>query len=546
MYFTWEEFPLITPEQLRRSDNPSAPVAIVGGGPVGLAVALGLARQNVASIVLERRTTISTGSRALAMTRRTMQILDQLGVGKAVFDMGIKWSEGWTYYGTELVHYMDIARPQNEKHGQTNLQQCWMEKLLLDEIAKTSLVSVRFGHEVAGIREGAEGVDIQVRTAAGDYAMQAQYLVAADGPRGTTRHHLNMDYEGTSYTQRFVINDIICKLPIPSGRRLFFSPAYLPGKAVLMHQAPFDMWRLDFQLLDGQDADEEMQPEKVHKRIRAHFDLMGLTPDYELLLTSVYKTNALSLPTYNKGRIVFAGDAAHQVPIFGGRGVNHGYADAHNLVWKLAMVVNGTGHANLLNTYTQERRGAILDTLAELTKTTLFITTPSAGIALVREAVLSLSLSENFLNNLFDPYASAPYEYADSPLNITAPKEASFNQRCRPGAIVPDAIVDPNDQRLYDQLGYVFTVLSFVEKAGASGKTALAEELEAAPVPLKVLEFAADTDVARLFDAQAGTVYLIRPDNRVAGRWRLGSAQAIIEALNHATQRSDLLLETHQ
>lgn len=545
MYFTWEEFPLMTPEQLQHSGNPSAPVVVVGAGPVGLAVALGLARQNVASIVLERRTTISTGSRALAMTRRSMQILDQLGVGESVFDMGVKWSEGWTYYGTELVHYMDIAKPQNEKHGQTNLQQCWMEKLLLDEIAKTSLVSVRFGHEVVGIREDAEGVDIQVRTAAGDYAMQAQYLVAADGPRGTTRRYLDMDYEGTSYTQRFVINDIICKLPIPSGRRLFFSPAYLPGKAVLMHQAPFDMWRLDFQLLDDQDADEEMQPEKVHKRIRAHFDLMGLDPDYELLLTSVYKTNALSLPTYNKGRIIFAGDAAHQVPIFGGRGVNHGYADAHNLAWKLAMVVNGTGHANLLNTYTQERRGAILDTLAELTKTTLFITTPSAGIALVREAVLSLSLSENFLNNLFDPYASAPYEYTDSALNTLAPEENRFDKRCRPGAIAPDAIVGPDGQRLYDQLGYVFTVLSFVEQAGAAGARALADGLKSAPIPVKVVELAVDTDAARLFDAQAGTVYLLRPDNRVAARWRQGSARAIIEALDHATQGSNLLLETH-
>lgn len=544
MYFTWEEFPLITPEQLKSAGNPSAPVVIVGGGPVGLAVALGLARQNVPSIVLERRTTISTGSRALAMTRRTMQILDQLGVGQAVLDKGVKWSEGWTFYGTKLVHHMDIAKPQNEKHGQTNLQQCWMEKLLLDEISKTSLVSVRFGHEVLGIKEGTGQVDIQVKTSAGEYALPTQYLVAADGPRGNTRRYLNMDYEGTSYTQRFVINDIICKLPIPSGRRLFFSPSYLPGKAVLMHQAPFDMWRLDFQLLDDQDAEEEMRPEKVHKRIRAHFDLMEIDADYELLLTSVYKTNALSLPTYNRGRVIFAGDAAHQVPIFGGRGVNHGYADAHNLAWKLGMVVNGTGHANLLNTYTQERRGAILDTLTELTKTTLFITTPSAGIAMVREAVLSLSLSENFLNNLFDPYLSAPYEYTDSALNTIASEESSFDKRCRPGAIVPDAIIGPNGQRLYDQLGYFFTVLKFVDDAGSAGDNALSKELASAPVPVQVLTLAVKTDVATLFNADVGTTYLLRPDNRVVGRWRQSSALAIINAINHATHGSDLLLET--
>src|SRR5690606_20181461 len=118
----------------------------------------------------------------------------------------------------------------------------------------------------------------------------------------------------------------------------------------------------------------------------------------------VYKANAVSLPTYNTGRVLFAGDAAHQVPIFGGRGVNHGYEDAHNLAWKLARVIKGESDAQLLDSYTQERRGALLATLAELTRTTIFITTPSPGIALVREAILSLSLSENFLANLFDPY----------------------------------------------------------------------------------------------------------------------------------------------
>ncbi|MGQ2970860.1 MAG: FAD-dependent monooxygenase, partial [Allorhizobium sp.] len=190
----------------------------------------------------------------------------------------------------------NIASPPHEKHGQTNLQQCWMEQLLLDELLASGLSDVRYQHTVTQIEAGDEGVRLSVSTPEGACTLDAAYLVAADGPRGLTRRSVGIDYEGTSYSQRFVINDILCKEPLPEGRRLFFSPPYLPGKTVLMHKAPFDMWRLDFQLMDDQDAETEMQPAQVHARIRAHFELMGIEPNYELVLTSVYKANAVSLP----------------------------------------------------------------------------------------------------------------------------------------------------------------------------------------------------------------------------------------------------------
>ncbi|TFL11357.1 hypothetical protein CSC67_15320 [Pusillimonas caeni] len=539
MYFKWEEFPLIPPDEADPANGP-APVIIVGAGPVGLSLALGLARQGVGSVVLEKRRTISTGSRALAMTRRSMQILDQLGVGQAVLDKALTWNEGWTFYDRHMVHHMNIAPPPNEKHGQTNLQQCWMERLLLDEIQKYPDVQVRYGHEVLDVEPYSDRVVLKVQTELGSYEAKARYLVAADGPHGQTRKRLGLAYEGTSYTQQFVINDIICKLPIPAGRRLFFNPPYLPGKAVLMHQAPFDMWRLDFQLLDGQDAEEEMAAEKVHKRIRAHFELMGIQADYELLLTSVYRTNALSLPTYNRGRVLFAGDAAHQVPIFGGRGVNHGYADAHNLAWKLARVVKGTADATLLDTYTLERRGDILDTLDELTRTTLFITTPSPGVALMREAVLSLSIDDGFLANLFDPYASAPYRYSDSPLNATPANDADFSPRGEVGSICPDGVID-SESRLYELFGTGFALLVFVDEPVQAAAQPSWPEADSAVERLQHIIIPVSSEITRLLDARPGTIYLVRPDNRIAGRWRQHNAQALRDALDRlggATSRS--------
>lgn len=534
MYFSWKEMPLVPPADVMHR-KPA--VLVIGAGPVGLATALGLARHGVDSLVLETRDTISRGSRALAMNRRSMQILDHLGVGEQVLRQGLRWADGWTFYQDHLVHTMRLPQPAHEKHGQTNLQQCWMEQLLLDALARTGHAQVCYQHTVTDMATHGDGMRVSVHTPAGDYQVDAGYIVAADGPRGKARKWLGIDYEGTSYSQRFVINDIICKQPLPEGRRLFFSPPYLPGKTVLMHKAPYDMWRLDFQLMEDQDAETEMQPERVHQRIRAHFDLMQLQPDYELVLTSVYRANALSLPTYNRDRVLFVGDAAHQVPIFGGRGVNHGYEDAHNLAWKLAAVVQGAGTPALLDSYTQERRGALLDTLAELTRTTIFITTPSPGMSLVREAVLSLSIEENFVAKLFDPYASAPYDCVDSPLNATAEHSEDFGPRCRPGALAPDLAMPSDNGRLYDRFGPHFTVLQF----GATGADApqeaagLARSLSTSEQVVEVLWLAADGEAAELYGARPGTCYLIRPDHRIAGRWRAASAQVLQAALSRAT-----------
>lgn len=533
MYFSWQQMPFVAPSAVA---DRRLPVLVIGGGPVGLATALGLARHGVRSLVLESRDTISQGSRALAMSRRSMQILDQLGIGAQVLAKGLRWSEGWTFYKDRLVHSMQLPVPPHEKHGQTNLQQCWMEQLLLDALEATDRSQVCFQHTVTGVEALHDAMRVSVATPEGTYQVDAAYIVAADGPRGSMRKWLGVEYEGTSYSQRFVINDIICKQPLPEGRRLFFSPPYLPGKTVLMHKAPFDMWRLDFQLLDDQDAESEMQPDRVHERIRAHFALMKLKPDYELVLTSVYRANALSLPTYNKGRVLFAGDAAHQVPIFGGRGVNHGYEDAFNLAWKLAAVVKGAALTSLLDSYTQERRGALLDTLAELTRTTIFITTPSPGMSLVREAVLSLSLEENFVANLFDPYASAPYDCVDSALNATAQDSEDFGRRCRPGALAPDFALPAGQTRLYDQLGAHFTLLHFTTSVA---DTQLAQELEhnrsSAQPPLKVITLHADGDAGALYDARPGTCFLLRPDNRIAGRWRSPSPRQLQAGLAHAS-----------
>src|SRR5207249_5826588 len=143
-----------------------------------------------------------------------------------------------------------------------------------------------------------------------------------------------------------------------------------------------------------------------------------------LPIWSVYSANTLCLDDYRHGRVFFIGDAAHIVPIFGVRGLNNGLADADNIGWKLARVLHGEADETLLDSYSPERRGATLDVFANATKSTRFMTPPTRGWRLAREAALSLSLKHEFPRGLANPRQMQPYTYSESALTPYASRDA--------------------------------------------------------------------------------------------------------------------------
>ena len=120
-----------------------------------------------------------------------------------------------------------------------------------------------------------------------------------------------------------------------------------------MHRQPHDIWRIDYQLRDDEDAEAAQQEAAVRARIDAHLAAIGEPTAYELVLISLYRAHCLTLDAYRHGRVLFAGDAAHLVPIFGVRGLNSGIDDAGNLAWKLAAVLRGDGTESLLDSYSR-------------------------------------------------------------------------------------------------------------------------------------------------------------------------------------------------
>src|SRR5579864_3355477 len=217
-----------------------------------------------------------------------------------------------------------------------------------------------------------------------------------------------------------------------------------------------------------------MQPERVRSRIQRHLDLIGERADWELIWISTYSARSLALASYVHGRVLFAGDAAHLVPIFGVRGLNSGFADAHNLAWKLASVLQGKSDESLLASFDLERRAATLEIHRQAEKTTRFMTPGTRADLLLRDVALSLAVDHPFARPLVDPRQSVPYAYLRSPLNSPDRPDPNapdaFQNGPEPGAPLPNMRVRHRHTtgHLLDWIGVDFVGIVFLIGAAAA------------------------------------------------------------------------------
>ena len=287
---------------------------------------------------------------------------------------------------------------------------------------------------------------------------------------------LGLRLKGDNYEGRYVIADIRMDHDFPTERRAFFEPAGNPGGTVLIHKQPDNIWRVDYQLREGESEADALKEENLRARVGAILADVGHTKPWELEWWSVYSANTLCLDDYRHGRVIFIGDAAHIVPIFGVRGLNNGLADAENIGWKLALVLHGEADERLLDSYSPERRGATLDVFANATKSTRFMTPPTRGWRLAREAALSLSLKHEFPRGLANPRQMQPYTYSESPLTPYAGRDAEFAGGPPCGSVAPNARL-ADGSYLLDRAGNGMTAILFCEGQPTAEQAALLAQL---------------------------------------------------------------------
>ena len=367
------------------------PVVIVGAGPVGLVAAIDLAQRGVPTVLLDDADRIGEGSRAVCFAKHSLEVFDRLGVGERMMSKGVMWKRGRVFLGPDLLFEFDLLPEAGHRRPAfINLQQFYVERYLAEAAAETAGLDMRWGNEVIAVMPQTDRVRIAIGTPEGSYEIDADWLIAADGVRSSVRRHMNLAFDGRVFEDRFLIADVRMKDDLPKERFFWFAPHFHDGQQALMHPQPDDVWRIDLQL--GRDADPER--ERTSEAVIPRIERMLGHRNFELVWTSVYTYHCRRLERFVHGRVVFAGDAAHQVTPFGARGANSGIQDAENLGWKLALVFRGAADERLIESYHAERSAAANENIYHSSNTADFVVPRSAGERRLRDALLDLARTE--------------------------------------------------------------------------------------------------------------------------------------------------------
>jgi 3-(3-hydroxy-phenyl)propionate hydroxylase len=504
-------------------------VVVVGAGPVGLSFAIDLAQRGHKVVLLDDADRIGEGSRAICFSKRSLEFWDRLGVGERIVDKGVVWSVGKIFHGDQQLYQFNLLPEQGHKRPAfINLQQFYAEAYLVDRVEQLPSISLRWRNKVTALEQRNDGVVLTIDTPDGPYQLHATYVIACDGARSSLRRMVGAEFAGQVFEDQFLIADVKMTAEFPTERWFWFDPPFHAGRSALLHKQPDDIWRIDLQLNRFADPAVEKQPDNVRPRIAR---MLG-HDEFEFEWISLYKFQCRRMDRFIHGRVIFAGDAAHQVSPFGARGANSGLEDAENLSWKLDRVLRKTSPESLLESYHVERSAAADENIRESTRSTDFMAPNSHQEARLRKAVLALAKETEFGKRMVNAGRLSVPSIYESPLST--PDGDVWRGGPRPGTSMPDAPVALRDGQArfltdaFISVGRDFTLLGFAPGEEPEAVSAIRIGGEYGYLDPQGL-------AASRYDAEPGTTYLLRPDGYVAARFRHPTPAAIEAALARAS-----------
>ena len=538
-------------------------MAIVGGGPVGLLLAMFLDRHGVDSTVFNTESSARMHPKGSTHNSRTMEHYRRLGFAKRIRDLGLPLDHPTDVAYFTRFNEWELARLPMPSETEKRLSvaasnpldqvpepihranQMYVEQVLLEEAAKRPRITLRFGMKVIGMQEECDGVRvnaIDVSTEA-QSTWKASYLVGCDGGRSFTRGVLGVSYEGfDNLRQAFFGGRMVSTyLRAPTlyrdhlhGKRAWqywiVNPTLRTALVPLNGDDEFLLWTRD------ETPDSAIDETAIVAILR---QCTGADLPVQVLAHAKWTAGvALVAEKFAQGRILLAGDAVHLFTPTGGFGMNTGADDAANLAWKLAAAVQGWGGKNLLASYELERKPiAQRNTAAarELARNVGLVPVPPELDHDSPEGAHARAETGAFLSTFGEEYASLGVQlgarYDSSPIIVQdglAPDDdlANYVPTSVPGGRAPHFWLDTGREKgssLYDHLGIGFTLLC-LNNVGADVDT-LQRAAEARGIPLKILHI----DNSQALEMYGVGKALIRPDQHIC--WRGDTVPEDVKAL---------------
>jgi 2-polyprenyl-6-methoxyphenol hydroxylase-like FAD-dependent oxidoreductase len=511
-------------------------VLVVGAGPVGLTLALALARSRVRCTLIERNETSIQLPKMERCNARTMEIYRRLGVAERIRDAGLPRTAPMDVFlalsmsGPAMVRlpYPSVAEAKAEIAAHNDgrplepyqlISQYTLEPLLRSIVEAQPGVTVRFGCELIGFTQDAGSVSARVGTGKGpEETIRAAYVVGCDGGSSTVRKQLGIPLQGQGNIRRlrqalFHCPDLYERIPMGRGRHYHIAEGPLFPFIILQDSTRH--WTLHA----AAESDGEMA--------EIFGKALGAPIPFRMLSVNEWTQHLLCAERYGEGRVFIAGDAAHLVIPTGGLGMNTGVGDAIDLAWKLAATLAGWGGPHLLASYEKERRPIGLRNVkasgAAMTgrlswraawKPDIGESTPE-GAAIRAEVASRFDVEQRKVTEILG--IEAGYRYVDSPLawpeagDGPDPDNPRYVPTTWPGARLPHVWLD-DGTALHDRLGAGYTLLRLGgSRAEVSG---LERALRAKGAPIEVLDI--PNSAAR--ELAGFDLVLVRPDLHVV--WR--------------------------
>jgi 2-polyprenyl-6-methoxyphenol hydroxylase-like FAD-dependent oxidoreductase len=529
-------------------DNP-CDVLIVGAGPTGLMLACQFERFGIPYRIIEKNSAPTTQSRALAIQARSLELFAQMGIAQKAVEQG-KRAKAVNYVARGKL----AQRISLEGHGEALtafpylliLDQSRTERLLIDFLDQHDH-AVEWQTELVAFTERSDGVVATLKRADGTHErVQAAWLVGADGAKSVVRQLLAIPFGGKTYKYSLFVLDCVVDLPFKDDEGyIAFSDtsfaAFFPmteGRCRVISMLPEEL----------SDKEQITFADVAHDfAARMQMDVKLSDPKW----LSVYHSHHRYVATFHHGRCFLAGDAAHIHSPVGAQGMNTGLQDAHNLAWKLAMVISGQAGRNALETYNEER----LPIAKRLVRTTDRVfsltlnTNPLARfwIMYVAPKALALVLNEKHLARFaFTTISQIGIRYRTSSLSRDASIGAFPRHAPQPGDRLPYVLFHEQEKKvnIQDKLKepafHLFVFPGTQTETEAQALQDAADRFDRAIVVETILLTGATKPLYETLGVQHGGCYLVRPDMYIAYR----SAALNAEHFEHYLER--FLIRTEQ